>query len=648
MKPLSARFIASAKRCTMVAVLTLAAPALAQVNDLPGRVGRLSDLGGRVYLSAEDRATDWIEAARNHTVTSGDNLWVTRDGRAEVDYGGGQFRLSGETNLHIARLDDRTIALFVAHGRVIVRVRVLDSGDSVRIDTPNTQIGLTRPGLYRIEVSDDRARSTVIVREGEATASVAAGVQQILPGQVASIVGDQPDYAEVRSGYGIDGFDTWNAERDRRYERSRSANYVSRQMIGYADLDDHGTWHSSSEYGMVWYPTSVAADWAPYRYGRWTWVGDYGWTWADDAPWGYAPFHYGRWVHVGNRWGWCPGTYVARPAWAPALVAWHGGSGWSASVHFGAPVYGWVPLAWGEPYLPSWRHCSDRCWTRYNRPYAVNRAERPHAPPTRYINWTAPGGVTAVAGATFTGRKPVHANLVDIRTPALANAPVLAHAPVLQKPTAATVPGARPTFNAPPPAVALQNKPMVIPSVGTTPTWGDGNVARPSLRPPAESRAVPPAAAVAPAPRAVPPAVAPSGTWGSPVPRAAIPHEARPDARVQNRAEASRYAAPGAPSNSAQRAVPPAAYIAPAPPTAVPPATRAAPYVPPLPAATAPTPASAPAPQIPVRPAPQLAPVPSPVPHAAPAPVPPQESRAVPREQRPVPQRDGDKPVVQR
>ena len=78
---------------------------------------------------------------------------VERDGRAEVDYGGGQFRLAGDTNLHVARLDDRQLALFVAQGRVIVRVRVLDPGDSVRIDTPNTQVALVRPGLYRIDVA---------------------------------------------------------------------------------------------------------------------------------------------------------------------------------------------------------------------------------------------------------------------------------------------------------------------------------------------------------------------------------------------------------------------------------------------------------------------------------------------------------------
>jgi hypothetical protein len=144
------------------------------------------------------------------------------------------------------------------------------------------------------------------------------------------------------------------------------------------------------------------------------------------------------------------------------MVAWYGGSGWSFSASFGAPVFGWVPLGWGEPYMPWWRGCSDRCWTMYNRPYAVNYAERPHAPPTRYRNWSAPGGVTAVAGATFTGRQPVHRNLVDVKPQLVSGAPMLAQAPGVAKPTAATIPGAKPATTAVPPPAShfYRTKPM--------------------------------------------------------------------------------------------------------------------------------------------------------------------------------------------
>ena len=106
-------------------------------------------------------------------------------------------------------------------------------------------------------------------------------------------------------------------------------------MTGWEDLDDYGVWRNEAEYGAVWFPTRVEAGWAPYRYGRWTWVRPWGWTWVDDAPWGYAPFHYGRWVNVGNRWGWYPGRYAGRPVWAPALVGWIGQPGWNVSISTG-------------------------------------------------------------------------------------------------------------------------------------------------------------------------------------------------------------------------------------------------------------------------------------------------------------------------
>lgn len=636
------RALAHAAATLLIAFATLAS---AQTDDLPGRVGRLADLTGSVYVSTDERADEWVEALRNYSVTSGDNLWVAGDGRAEIDYGGGQFRLAGDTNVHVARLDDRILALFVAQGRVIVRVRVLDTGEAARVDTPNTQLALTRPGLYRIEVSADRTRTSVVVREGEATVAVAAGLQQVLPGQTASVAGAEPAYAEVRSGYGLDGFDTWSADRDRRYERSRTASYVSRQMIGYADLDDYGRWDSSPEYGMVWYPTTVVAGWAPYRYGRWSWVAGFGWTWVDDAPWGYAPFHYGRWVHVGNRWGWSPGGYVARPAWAPALVGWYGGSGWAASVSFGAPIYGWVPLGWGEPYLPWWRNCSDRCWTRYNRPYAVNLAERPRAPPTRYANWSVPGGVTAVPGATFTGRQPVQSNVVALRPQAIASAPVLTQAPVLAKPSAATIPGAKPTIAAPPPAVRFQTKPLQIAPAAAPGTRGsEGRARSPTSAPPAVARpgvapssgpvvATPVAPVPAPSMSAPPagraagrPAPAPTdapGTWGapsSPAPRLAAPVAPRPEPRVPQGS---------IPNRAEPRPVPPAPTGAPLP--------RSAP-----PATYAPPPSALPAQA--VRPAPSAASVPP----AAVAAPPPQGVRNAPQAKKPAPEREGEKPTVQR
>jgi hypothetical protein len=430
-------------------------PALAQQDDLPGRVGRVALAQGELLRAAEDRPDEWSPIGINHPITTGDSVWVGRDGYAEVDYGGGQFRLGAVTNLHVSRLDDRQLALFVAEGRLIVRIRSLDPADLARVDTPNGQVRLLRPGLYRIDVEGNQGATRVVVREGEAGVANASTVQQVLPGQAATIDPSDVSRVVVANGTGVDGFDTWSASRDRVYERSTATTYVSREMVGYADLDANGSWETSPEYGAVWYPTAVAAGWAPYRYGRWVTLGAWGPTWVDDAPWGYAPFHYGRWVYVGSRWGWCPGTYVARPVWAPALVAWYGGSGWSVSATYGGPVYGWVPLGWREPFHPWWGGCSSQCWTRYNRPYAVNPVERSRpVNSVTYVNWNAPGGVTAVTGAAFVGGRAVQNNVVQLPARAIASAPLLREAP-MPKPLPATgvvragtnVPPAASSFN---------------------------------------------------------------------------------------------------------------------------------------------------------------------------------------------------------
>ena len=438
------------------ALLLLAAmpPAARGEDDLPGRVGRVADVAGELYLAPQDRPAEWAPIGRNYTVISGDTLWVAAEGRAEVDYGGGQFRLAGDTSLHLSRLDDSRLALFVAQGRVIVRVRALEAGDAARLDAPNTQVQLTRVGLYRIEVTPDRQTTIVTVREGEARVALAAGAQQALPGQTVTVTGPDPVAADVRNGIGEDDFDVWSANRDRYYEQEGSAAYVSQQMVGYADLDQHGTWQQYPDYGAVWFPNAVAPDWAPYSDGYWTNVGDWGYTWVDYAPWGYAPFHYGRWASIGGRWGWCPGQYVARPYWAPALVAWLGGPGWGLSRNFGAPVYGWLPLGRRDPYLPHWRGCSHRCWTQFNHPHGVTARERPRAPPSTYANSRVPGAITAVSGETIAGARPVRANRVRVPAEAAATAPVLGTPPPLT-PRLAHVPAARPGAGAPPPASTI-------------------------------------------------------------------------------------------------------------------------------------------------------------------------------------------------
>jgi hypothetical protein len=47
------------------------------------------------------------------------------------------------------------------------------------------------------------------------------------------------------------------------------------------------------------------------------------------------------------------------PVYAPALVAFIGGGGWGASLSFGGPAVGWVPLGPGEVYAPAYHMSAD-------------------------------------------------------------------------------------------------------------------------------------------------------------------------------------------------------------------------------------------------------------------------------------------------
>jgi hypothetical protein len=425
------------------------APLLAddEAADLPSRVGRISETAGELFLATQDRANEWAPIGLNYPVTTGDNLWVSADGRAEIDFGAGQFRMAGGTNLQLSALDDNRLALFVASGRVIIRLRALDPGEVARIDTPQTQIEIGRPGQYRVDVVPELQQTTVTVREGEVGVRFTGGVQQTLPGQTVTVNGVDGANIAIQNGFGSDGFDSWSAARDLHYDSTRDPAYVSREMVGARELGDYGTWETSPTYGPVWYPATVAVGWAPYRFGNWTWVGPWGLTWVDAAPWGYAPFHYGRWVWFSGRWGWCPGRFVARPVWAPALVGWYGGQG---GANAGGGIYGWVPLGWGEPFLPSWSRCSARCWHQHNEPYAVALAQRPANPPARYANASVPGALTAVTSSVITGARPVAANLVNIPSPAGGVAPVLAAAPPIRPVPGRSSP--RPILAAPMPA----------------------------------------------------------------------------------------------------------------------------------------------------------------------------------------------------
>ncbi len=330
------------------------APAQEPVVDPPGRVARLSLMDGEVSL-APAGTEEWADGVLNRPITSGDRLWVGADGRAELQIGTASVHLDRSTGFEFIELDDDIMQMSVTEGVATVRVRTLGDREKIQVETPNATVTFLHPGDYAVEVDPKTDRTIVRTRNGEAEVSGANKSFRVRADEEGAFTGLDGLTANIGRIPPRTAFESWANDRDRRGDTSESARYVSREVVGYEDLDSEGDWIDEPEYGYVWRPRHVVHDWAPYRYGRWAWVAPWGWTWIDDARWGFAPFHYGRWAFVRHRWCWVPGPRHLRPYYAPALVGWIGGPSLNVSLSFGHGV-GWYPLAPREVYRPWYRH----------------------------------------------------------------------------------------------------------------------------------------------------------------------------------------------------------------------------------------------------------------------------------------------------
>ena len=335
-------------------------------QDPPSRVARISVIEGSVSMQPGGTG-DWGNAMKNRPVTIGDKLWVDKDSRAELQAGQASIHLGPMTALSFLNLDQNIIQMRLPEGKVNFRVREIRQGDTYEIDTPNMAFTVKEAGAFRVDVNEngDFTGLTVIRGSGEIAAS--GQVTPVNAGQHVDVTGAEGGVKISSSAVPqADAFDQWAQQRDTAEDNSTSAKYVNRDVVGYSDLDDYGTWKEEPEYGNVWVPNNTTPGWAPYSNGNWSWVAPWGWTWVDYSPWGFAPYHYGRWNWFGNYWGWCPGPIAAYPYYGPAFVGFLGGFGWGVGFGWGwGGGYGWFPLGWGEPYHP-WYHCGYHYWNNVN------------------------------------------------------------------------------------------------------------------------------------------------------------------------------------------------------------------------------------------------------------------------------------------
>ena len=246
------------------------------------------------------------------------------------------------------------------------RLRLREDGDSdarLRIDTPSASVSSSDRAVFNVSADNDGV-ARVEVTSGHVRVSNQRDDASLGAGEQISIYGPQDPLNRIRAfnTYDGDDFDRWSDDAWR-VRRGESWDRVPSELRYYSDdLDSHGSWVYSDEYGWVWKPGGVAEDWRPYYQGRWA-AYPGGMTWISYDPWAYVTYHHGRWAWSVGGWCWIPGVYYS-PAWV-AWNNWDSYCGWAPLGYYNTPCT-WGYGAWGGGY----------CWNVVNINY-VN---------VRYVN----------------------------------------------------------------------------------------------------------------------------------------------------------------------------------------------------------------------------------------------------------------------
>jgi hypothetical protein len=480
----------------------LAAPVMPQatdqVADPPRRAARLGYVGGAVSLTPAG-LQDATPAEVNRPFTSGDRFWSGADGRGELQTENTAIRFGGRTSFVIQELGNQATLISLESGTLSVRLHTLAPGEDFEIETPQFTFHFNRLGAYRVEAGEKGDAVTAAVRFGDAEVFRSDGATMAVQRgkQAHAAAGGSPT---IENAGPLDQFEAWCVERDRREDMSASAQYISRDIPGYADLDEHGDWRQADQYGMAWFPSNMDPDWAPYRSGHFISAGAWGMNWVDDASWGFGPLHYGRWIKVNGAWGWLPGAagksakpgggqaFAVRPYYAPALVAW---DRFAAGVVRAEAVLGWFPLGPGEKWIPQFAASADYL-------ARVNLSNTAIADPATLQNLAVSGvnymyrqAMTAMGQDDVANGRPVGREYVRVPEAVYAQGTVSAQPGV--EPTRESRLGPRGPAQGAPPEIA--NRPVVahrVPAPQAAPTYPRQEVApQPTAGSTAGSRAVP-------------------------------------------------------------------------------------------------------------------------------------------------------------
>ena len=356
--------------------------------EVTDRVARVSYLKGNAKIRRAG-ATDWENVSLNLPLVEGDEIATDSKTRLEIQFDNYRHvRLDENSYLKLTTLRDEGIALSLSLGTMNARLTKFDKDKLFfEIDAPKTTIAIQKSGSYRIDAGEDRSSEIRVsaLNGGEARVYSDSAGFTLKNGRSTRIFIDGTNAGEWETADAIrfqDDFDEWTTDRDdviaRRIRDAYYDRYYDNDIYGADDLNAHGDWVYTRNYGYVWRPSRSAissyADWSPYRYGHWRWMPPYGWIWVNDEPWGWATYHHGRWFYDAGYWYWSPYGYYRprRSWWFPALVVIN---------IFSSDVY-WYPAS----YYYSHRDCR---W-RYYQPHHYNNHQGGNGGPIRNPTPTPP------------------------------------------------------------------------------------------------------------------------------------------------------------------------------------------------------------------------------------------------------------------
>jgi hypothetical protein len=306
------------------AILLSAAPAWAQTGFTDVRIREIEP-SVVVQRSGEGES---YQAEVNEPLTSGDRIWTSASGRAELVVADetlvwvgtqSEIEIAGQSRQEGSGLRLWSGAL-VAQTRPSAAVTIEAPQGGVELGVDTRALVELRAGALRLfalqgEVRLRTASASIAIAEGESTTVSRSGA-------IA-----RPSAFDL-GALEADDLVAWSLARGEPPEGTVAGQeYLPDVLQPYGgELSSYGDWRYEVEAGYVWYPR-VDISWRPYCNGRWTHT-RFGWTWVPRERWGWLPSHYGRWGHSSRHgWYWIPGR-----RWSPAWVAWSnrgGRVGWS-------------------------------------------------------------------------------------------------------------------------------------------------------------------------------------------------------------------------------------------------------------------------------------------------------------------------------